>query len=198
MFRNLTGRTGWRVLAATVGVGALMVVGSGVAAQASTGQARTTPANATAGKTILVHVRYVTPPHGALVTAIPRTPPYPSNCAYNDATCTYDSGWATYNNGGCLEQTIATWWGVPKNILNVTVNVQSPYLFAGCRAYATVYFGMNSGPPLKVGPFYSYACAEWDPSCSSNQSWTYQVQQAVPQPKLTNLNSIYTTTSWTG
>jgi hypothetical protein len=188
LFRN---HTGWRVLAAALGAGALIAAGGAAQASTEPAVAHATHSNA---KTILVHVHYVT----ERPTAVPATPPFPSNCAYNDATCTYDSGWATYNNGGCLEQTIATWWGVPKNILNVTVNIQSPYLFSGCRAYATVYFGMNSGPPLAVGPFYSYACAEWDPTCSANQSWTYQVQQPVPQSQLTNLNSIYSTTSYTG
>ena len=188
MFRNLTWRAGLRLLAATVGVGALVAFGSGAAAQAGT-----VPASTGHGKTVLVSVTSAPPAvHGGKLVA--KIPPYPSNCAYNDATCTYDTGLVNYNNGGsCQAEVTATWWGTPKNILNVDVHVQSPYLFSGCRAYGTVYFGMNSGPPLSVGPFYSYACAVLDPTCSASQTWTYQVQQAVPQGQLSNINSIYAT-----
>jgi hypothetical protein len=189
------------MLAATVGAGALIAAG-GAAAQASTGPALTGHASTSyastshAGKIILVRVRYVVAPgNRAPLRALTQTPPYPSNCAYNDYTCTYDSGWSTYNRGSCTQDTTATWWGVPKNILNVTLTVTSPYWFSGCRAYATVYFGMNSGPPLAVGPFFGYACAVLDPTCSSTQARSYQVQQAVPQAQLTNLNSIYTYTT---
>lgn len=146
------------------------------------------PADGGHGQPVLVHVTSAPRTATKVITA---TPPYPSNCAYNDATCTYDTGMVTYNNGGCQARVVATWWGTPKNVLNVTVYVESPYWFAGCRAYGTVYFGMNSGPPLAVGPFYSYACGILDPSCSFSQSWTYQVNQAVPSGQFGNLNSIY-------
>jgi hypothetical protein len=187
VFRNLTRGRGLRLLAATMGVGALVALGGGAVAQASTVQA-----SGGHGQPVLLHVTSE-PRTAARAKAIMATLPYPSNCAYNDATCTYDTGWTTYNNGGCEARVIATWWGTPKNILNVTVDVQSPYLFAGCRAYGNVYFGMNSGPPVSGGSFYSYACAVLDPTCSDNQSWSYEVNQAVPQAQFGNLNSIYAT-----
>jgi hypothetical protein len=185
VFRNLTRGRGLRMLAATMGVAALVALGGGAVAQASTVQA-----SGGHGQPVLLHVTSQART-AAKAKAIKATSPYPSNCAYNDATCTYDTGWTTYNNGGCEARVIATWWGMPKNILNVTVDVQSPYLFAGCRAYGNVYFGMNSGPPISGGSFYSYACAVLDPTCSDNQSWSYQVNQAVPQAQFGNLNSIY-------
>jgi hypothetical protein len=187
VLRNLTRRAGIRLLTATVGVGALVAFGTGAAgaAQASTG-----PAGAAHGKPVLVSVTS-TPRAVHAGTLATTTPPYPSNCAYNEATCTYDTGLTGYNNGDCQAEVVATWWGTPKNILNVEVRAKSPYPFAGCRAYGTVYFGMNSGAPLSVGPFYSYACGAWDPTCSADRTWTYQVQQAVPQDQLSNINSIY-------
>jgi hypothetical protein len=185
VFRNPTGRTGLRALAATVGVaGTLLALGS-TAAQASTAHA--SPGQA---RTHLVRVTPAAPRQGAS----PATAPYPSNCSSHDATCTYNSGWQTYNDGGCQEQTIAT-WEVLVNTLDVTVNVESPYLFASCTAYATVYFGANSGPPYSVGPYYGFACAELDPSCSSNQSRTYQTLNAVPASQLSNVNSMWTSTA---
>jgi hypothetical protein len=173
------------MLAATMGVGALVALGGGAVAQASTVQA-----SGGHGQPVLLHVTSE-PRTAAGAKAVRADLPYPANCAYNDATCTYDTGWTTYNNGGCEARVIATWWGTPKNILNVTVDVESPYLFAGCRAYGNVYFGLNSGPPVSGGSFYSYACAVWDPTCSDNQSWSYQVNQAVPQADFHKLNSIY-------
>jgi hypothetical protein len=187
LFRNLTWRAGLRLLAATVGVGALVALGGGAAAQAST-----VPASGGHGHAVLVSVTSA-PRVAAGAKMITATLPYPSNCAYNDATCTYDTGWQTYNTGGCQARVTAEWWGVPKNILNVTVQVQSPYLFAGCRAYGNVYFGMSSGPPVNGGSYYSYACAVLDPTCSDNQTWTYQVQQALPSGQFSNLNSLYAT-----
>lgn len=171
------------MLAATVGAGALVALGGGAA------QASTVPAAGGHGQPVLMHVTSAPRTASKVIMA---TPPYPSNCAYNSIACTYDTGWVDYSSGNCSARVIATWWGAPKNILNVTVDVYSGYLFAGCRAYGTVYFGMNSGPPLAVGSFYGHACGEFDPSCSYNQSWFYQVNQAVPQGQLGNLNSIYT------
>jgi hypothetical protein len=187
LFRNQTGRAGFRALAATVAIaGTLLALGT-AAAQASTVQT-----GAGQSKTELTRITLAAPRLGAS----PATAPYPSNCSSGDATCTYNSGWQTYNDGGCEEQTIATWW-VLVNTLNVTVNVQSPYLFASCTAYATVSFGITSGPPYSSAHYYGFACAEWDPSCSSSQSWTYQTLNAFPKPESADVDSMWTSTSRT-
>jgi len=197
MFSTRTSRGGLRGLAAAAGIAATLLLALGTtAAQASTVQASTVrqtavhqPATARTAppRTHLVHIRMGKRGHDVRIAAAP----YPSNCSDHDATCTYNSGWQTYNNGGCEEDTTAT-WDVLVNMLVVSVSVQSPYLFAGCTAYGTVYFGTNSGPTYSVGDYYAYACAVLDPTCSDNQTWSYQTLNAVPTSEQSNINSIWT------
>jgi hypothetical protein len=180
VFKNRKGRA----LAATAGIAAtLLILGGGAAAQASTAPA--SPAHATSLQ--------ASAPATLRLGLRPATEPYPSNCSGKDATCTYSSGWQSYNDGACETDVTATWW-VLEDVLNVTVSVQSPYLFAGCGSWSTVYFGMNSGPPLAVGDYYGYACSETDPTCSSTQTWTYQTLNAVPTADYPLVNSIWTST----
>jgi hypothetical protein len=187
------------VLAATAGVAAtLLTLGGGAAAQASTVQAGTVQAGTVQASRVQASTGQATSlvasaPEARLLGFKPDTEPYPSNCSGSDATCTYSSGWQTYNDGGCETDVTATWW-VLVDTLNVTVSVESPYLFASCTSWSSVYFGMNSGPPLSVGDYYGFACSTTDLSCSSSQTWTYQTLNAVPKADYPLVNSMWTTT----
>ena len=188
MFSQHKGRAGLRGLAAAAGITATLLLALGsTAAQAGTVHADARPARTRPARTHLVRLTMGKLGHDTS----PATAPYPSNCSSHDATCTYSSGWQTYNDGGCEEDTTAT-WEVLVNTLVVSVSVESPYLFASCTTYATVYFGMNSGPPYSVGSYYGFACAELDPSCSSDQTRTYQTLNVVPTSQQLGINSMWT------
>jgi hypothetical protein len=159
----LNNRTRWRALAVVLGAGALLMAGGG-AAHASTGSVP--------GQIIAAHA--------AQTVTLP-------SCTSSDNECEYDSGLVPYgDSGGCLQQTDAT-YDPQSNILDVTVNLQNPNLFTGCPVYVTVYFGMTSGPPVPVGPFYLYACGILDFTCSSNVTHTTQISDPLTTSQLKTL-----------
>jgi hypothetical protein len=123
--------------------------------------------------------------------ARPETFPYPTPCYQTSTSCSYNSGWNTYGDGSCEAETIATWSGLPANVLDVTIETRSSYPFASCTSYTTVYFGM--APPLQVilGPYWGFACATLDPTCSSTQTYTYQTSNAVPAADLPAIEDLY-------
>ncbi len=75
--------------------------------------------------------------------------------------------------------------------MDVYVNVYSPYWFAGCTAWSTVYFNAGTGTDpgasttYSGGSFYAYACGLQDWSCygtpSGSGEWTYtDVATGIP------------------
>jgi len=163
----LKNRTRWRVLAVALGAGTLLAAGAG-AAHASTGSA--------AGQTTAVHAA--------------QTVTYPS-CTSSDTECQYDSGSVPYGDGSnCLQDTEATYFP-QSNILDLTVNLQDENWFSGCPVYVTVYFGMTSGPPVSVGPYFVYACAVFDPTCSDNVTWSTVVTDPLTASQLKTLEDIW-------
>jgi len=199
MFSHHKGRAGLGSLAAAAGIAATLLLAFGsTTAQASTTHASTARASAVhhastahaiswPDRTHLVRLTMGKPGHTVSIANAPS----PSNCSSHDATCTYSTGWQTYNDGGCEADVTAT-WNVLINVLNVAVGVQSPYLFAGCTAYGTVYFGLNGGTTYTAESYYGYACSVLDPSCSDNQTRTYQTLNAVPASVQPSVNSMWT------
>jgi hypothetical protein len=98
--------------------------------------------------------------------------------------CDYDSGWITYGDGTCEVLTAVGWApavpGYSPNELFVDVEVKSLYLFQSCTAYSTVYLSLADGPPVSFGPFWGFACAELDPTCSDPNTTSYTVTSGVP------------------
>jgi hypothetical protein len=84
---------------------------------------------------------------------------------------------------------------MPTNVLDVTIEMHSPNLFASCTSYTTVYFGMT--PPLEAtrGPYWGFACAVLDPTCSDTQTRTYQASNAVPASDLPGIDDLFMITS---
>lgn len=109
-------------------------------------------------------------------------------CNLSLGYCLYNSGWMTYGDGSCEVLTTAEWapanpvYAPPPNpnTLTVSVEVKSPYLFESCTAYSTVYLGLADGPPVSFGPFWGFACAELDPTCSDPNATGYTVTSGVP------------------
>jgi hypothetical protein len=167
-----------RALAGVVAVTAALMTAGTLAAQASTGQVSTVKITAV--------TRHAAP--SAVPQAVART-----GCALTDSQCSYDSGWQSYNNGGCTERTTFTWWR-SDDIMDISVEVYSPYLFAGCRAYVTAYLETTAGQVVSSGPYYAYACAMWDPTCSNDRTWSYQVFNVVPSQYTATIDSLW---GWT-
>ena len=166
--------TGWAGLAA-LAVGVVLtlgVLGAG-AARASTTAAGT--AAAAAGLTAAAGVQGPT-----------------TSCNPDRYGCNYDSGWMTYGDGTCEVLTTVGWApaipGYSPNELFVYVEVKSLYLFQSCTAYSTVYLGMADGPPVSFGPFWGFACAELDPTCSDPNTTGYTVTSGVPGSGVTSIS----------
>jgi hypothetical protein len=113
----------------------------------------------------------------------------PGAC-YFDQECVYDSGWMTYGDGGC-EADITVGFEPWENIMNVSVEVQSPYLFAGCTAVAAVHFSTfyaaegQYDPGWSNGDFWGYACSETDFTCHAPHAdpgtwWYTNVATGIP------------------
>jgi hypothetical protein len=89
-----------------------------------------------------------------------------ASCDPSEGPCEYNSGWVTYGDGGC-ELSTTVYFDPVTNSMDVWVWIQSPYLFASCTGYSTVYFGMASGPPDHSASFRAFACSTSDPTCPS-------------------------------
>jgi hypothetical protein len=160
-------RTGRVALGAVTAALALAIgVFAGGTAQASTTAAGGTPAVAAASV------------QGPSVT-----------CNDQEYTCQYNSGWLTYGRGACQVETIVSYPTIAVSPteqfsdvhhVSVQVGVYSPYWFASCTAYSTVWLGERSGPPLSAGPFWGFACAVLDPTCPAVQWNNYSVAVTVP------------------
>ncbi len=172
MPRKRLRRPGLRALAAIAGIAgiaaAVLVGGSGAS------QASTVPGPV---------------PHGA-PGATPATFPYPTPCTENSVSCTYDSGWYAYS-GNCEVDTIATWTS-SSNVLDITVKMDDPNWFSSCTSYTTVYFELTPvQDEVEAGPYWGFACAALDPTCSNTQTWTYQASNVIPAADLAGLQNLY-------
>jgi hypothetical protein len=96
----------------------------------------------------------------------------PTTSCNGSSVCSYDSGWMTYGDGGCeVDTTVGYLTGYDQ--ITVGVQVKSPYWFASCTAYSTVHLGLLGAPAVSVGPFWGFACAVLDPTCSDPQTTWY-------------------------
>ncbi|MDS0134292.1 MULTISPECIES: hypothetical protein [unclassified Amycolatopsis] len=81
-------------------------------------------------------------------------------------------------NGGCWASAHADYY--PANDqAEMSTTVRSPYLFAACRVNAQLWIETASGSfPSAVN--YGMACAVWDPTCASTQTWPGNHNNATP------------------
>jgi hypothetical protein len=112
-----------------------------------------------------------------------------TGCALTDSSCSYNSGWQPVINN-CQAQVTYTWWRTD-DVMDISVEVQNSNAFVGCRAYGTPYLQTTSGADIVGGKYYSYSCATWDPTCSSDQTWTYQVSNVVPSQDVASIDQLW-------
>jgi hypothetical protein len=118
-------------------------------------------------------------------------------CVAGTSDCSYDSGWISYGDGGCQVDTTVG-FRMDLNQLLVIVEVQSPYLFAGCTAVSTVHFQTFSGLDYSSAGFWGYACSETDFTCKSPHAdpgtWGYYPEPSgVPAAQSENITGMWVT-----
>jgi len=91
---------------------------------------------------------------------------------------TVDTGTDDTWNGACTASTHADYY--PANDqAQMATTVSSPYLFAACRVNAQLWIETRAGSfPSAVN--YAMACAVWDPTCASTQTWPGNYYGATP------------------
>jgi hypothetical protein len=103
--------------------------------------------------------------------------------------CTLTTGLMYYGEGSC-EANITVHFYPATNRMTISVGMYSPYLFAGCTAWATVTFTDDApygdrAPTYTSGSYYGYSCALLDFTCSGPSAdggtWTYtNVATGIP------------------
>jgi len=89
-----------------------------------------------------------------------------------------DTGIVDDYDGGCRIRTTVTYYP-GSDTAQMTTTITSPYLFAACRANATLSVH-TSNNVYQSAVQYAMACGVWDTTCASTRTWTNTYYNATP------------------
>lgn len=110
-------------------------------------------------------------------------------CATTESQCSYSSGWWTVSNN-CQAQVTYTLYR-SDDVMDIAVEVKNSNAFVACHAYGTPLLETTGGKDDTGSKSYGFACGTWDPTCSHDQTRSYEVSNAVPSSDVASIDQVW-------